>query len=152
MASSFTGYDVPEDEALMASLKNGMPKTTVMRESGSLQAKTSPINAVFASNDKDNDSVSAGDSNDNHATKEPTCMTRAGCNEILIYWSDDEGPGGDSEPYDNDDSLSNVHRKDDDDDDEEHGFDTMGFHANCFVVVHHPEAVKTHWPELYELA
>ena len=49
----------------MASLKNGMHKTTIMRESGSLQAKTSAIKAVFASNDKDNDSVSVGDSNDN---------------------------------------------------------------------------------------
>ena len=48
MVSSFTGSDMLEDEALMASLKNGMPKTTITRESGSLQAKTSPIKAVFA--------------------------------------------------------------------------------------------------------
>ena len=126
---------MPEDKALMASLKNDAPKTTVTRESESLQAKTSPIKAVFASNDKDNDIVSAGDSNDDLAThvlmlNPPTKGGTKG--EVLCHLCKLVGMRKST-------TLSCVDCG-------------KGFRMNCFVVVHHLEAVKTHWLELYELA
>ena len=56
-----------EDEALMDLLKNGMPKTTITRESQSCQGNRPSVKTVFAMDDEDNNDAVVGNS-DNKPT------------------------------------------------------------------------------------